>query len=574
MNNFNNPLLQEENLQSNDQSRVIWFTAPRAVLVILLIVLGLYFVYSKYSAETTVVEDDLLNVPTEDVKDNLDQNASADTDNLAKITADRWLAVPVKLTDIYFSYQDNYFTAERQVIGYTKEGKKIVMLNTPQEMGSSVDFLIEESETQYKLVVSGPYPFITEDVSFSTKKDGPASSTIIVDNGSYIEGVSGPDVIEFNGVKARLYSSGPSLFEDLKKNSASKKIADTKWGALYELQEKNITSDKFMKYKYVLDLPSIMSVEYLVQAVDILSDDTTLDINFNSEVTGNLKETGLATGIIRGGCGSSGYSVVNISEGNLLKIGTSKSGKNVYRVLSSEKEIFDIAYKAYADSRAYQEQELLSRAKFDNDVFIIVVKNDLGYYENYVSGNFSILAECGKPVIYLYPEKETAVSVGVGADVTVSVPEYNAGWQVIAKPNGDLKVGDKTYGSLFWEGIGHGQYPEINFGRVIETKNFISEVRSDLSKFGLNEKEISEFVDFWKNHIPVNKYTRISWLDTKQMNKLAPLSITPRPQTAIRVFLDFAGQDTNDENSYAHQEIVSTSRKGFTVVEWGGLLIK
>jgi hypothetical protein len=62
-----------------------------------------------------------------------------------------------------------------------------------------------------------------------------------------------------------------------------------------------------------------------------------------------------------------------------------------------------------------------------------------------------------KPIIYLYPEEKTDVTVRLGAPekLTASYPKYTDGWQVTAYPNGDLidkKTGNKLY-SLYWEGI-------------------------------------------------------------------------------------------------------------------------
>lgn len=60
-----------------------------------------------------------------------------------------------------------------------------------------------------------------------------------------------------------------------------------------------------------------------------------------------------------------------------------------------------------------------------------------------------------KPIIYLYPEKETKVDVILGnsEDLIVSYPKYVDGWNVVAKPNGDLidiKTGRSLY-SLYYE---------------------------------------------------------------------------------------------------------------------------
>ena len=63
--------------------------------------------------------------------------------------------------------------------------------------------------------------------------------------------------------------------------------------------------------------------------------------------------------------------------------------------------------------------------------------------------------ECAaKPVIYLYPEQETTVSVSLdyAGTLTATYPAYENGWTVTAEPDGTLydENGDE-YSYLFWE---------------------------------------------------------------------------------------------------------------------------
>jgi hypothetical protein len=73
-----------------------------------------------------------------------------------------------------------------------------------------------------------------------------------------------------------------------------------------------------------------------------------------------------------------------------------------------------------------------------------------------VNPEYAVQAECGKPVIYLYPTKDTTVSIKIGADITKSEPIYPAtGWTVLAHPDGKLD----------YQGI---SYPNLrNFGFVV-----------------------------------------------------------------------------------------------------------
>jgi hypothetical protein len=70
--------------------------------------------------------------------------------------------------------------------------------------------------------------------------------------------------------------------------------------------------------------------------------------------------------------------------------------------------------------------------------------------------------------------------------------------------------------------------------------------------------------------MPNTHFVRLTWFGTAAMNQLAPLSISPKPDTLIRVFLDFEG--LNQKIDLQPQQLTSAPRTGFTVIEWGGLL--
>ena len=92
---------------------------------------------------------------------------------------------------------------------------------------------------------------------------------------------------------------------------------------------------------------------------------------------------------------------------------------------------------------------------------------------------------------------------------------------------------------------------------------------TQLHQLGLNDKETSDFMAFWGPKVPNKPYVRLSWLGTKAMEKLAPLYVSPLPDTRIRVFLDMEGADSFMKLPAQH--LSSVKRQGFTVVEWGGL---
>jgi hypothetical protein len=75
---------------------------------------------------------------------------------------------------------------------------------------------------------------------------------------------------------------------------------------------------------------------------------------------------------------------------------------------------------------------------------------------------------------------------------------------------------------------------------------------------------------FWLPKMPDKPYVRLTWFGTNDMNKLAPLYVEPKPDTIIRVFLDFEGLD--NPIGLTPQKLSSIPRTGFTLIEWGGLL--
>lgn len=183
--------------------------------------------------------------------------------------------------------------------------------------------------------------------------------------------------------------------------------------------------------------------------------------------------------------------------------------------------------------------------------------------------------EFKKPVIYLYPEEETEVSVGLNliddSKFTCTYPSFNidSGWSVVARPNGDIQLGDKVYNYLYWEADMKG----LDFNpqycvRGTDTAEFL-EVK--LAELGLNERESNEFITYWLPQMQNNPYNLISF-DTKEYCDLARLNIEPHEDTMIRVFMSWKSSDNFVDLEAS--EIVTPIRNGFTVVEWGGAEIE
>lgn len=179
-----------------------------------------------------------------------------------------------------------------------------------------------------------------------------------------------------------------------------------------------------------------------------------------------------------------------------------------------------------------------------------------------------------KPVIYLYPEETTDVSVNLEfkGDLTVTYPAYNNGWNVTAQPDGTLlnHADGKEYPYLFWEGK-HGMEMNFSEGFVVKGEDTAVFLQDTLSKMGLTPREYHDFIVYWLPEMQENPYNLISF-QWENYEEAAKLDITPAPDNMLRVFMAFQALEAPVE--VAEQSLPVLERSGFTVVEWGGTEVK
>ena len=180
-----------------------------------------------------------------------------------------------------------------------------------------------------------------------------------------------------------------------------------------------------------------------------------------------------------------------------------------------------------------------------------------------------------KPIIYLYPKEKTEVKVVLKNKelLTTTYPKYKESWNVIANPDGtlnDLKTNREYYG-LFWEGINHPSMIH-DTGFVIKGEKTITFLEEKLKILGLTDKEANEFIIYWLPKLEMNSYNYIYFETIEEIEKYMPLSITPSPDTLIRIQMDY--KPLKKPIKVKEQELKSKNREGFTVVEWGGSRIQ
>lgn len=175
----------------------------------------------------------------------------------------------------------------------------------------------------------------------------------------------------------------------------------------------------------------------------------------------------------------------------------------------------------------------------------------------------------GKPVIYLYPTAPTRCFVTLGYDgLIATAPEYDGGWDVTAYPDGRLvnTADGAEYPYLYWDG-GKRVAWDFSAGFCVPRAGLEAFLREKLPYLGLIPSEYEEFIAYWLPRMDEYPYYVITFAG-EQYERLAPLSVTPAPDSALRVHMVFAGSDVF--RVIAPQALTRFARNGFAVVEWGG----
>lgn len=305
--------------------------------------------------------------------------------------------------------------------------------------------------------------------------------------------------------------------------------------------------------------------------------------------------------IVLVGCGNNSANKISgtlVSRGELY----SEDGKSYGFVVDENTKLIWKDKNLYNELVEDAKSEITSSLEYDIDEWHFVTRgmkvsvelgektgnkmhlsNDL-MVESYVAKSVTVIAleedyinpftlKDAKPVIYLYPEMETMVSVELdyAGKLTCTYPEYNDGWEVLAAPDGTLTDRNgQTYNYLYWEGISGAAY-DLSEGYCVAGEDTAAFLEDALAKLGLNRREANEFIVYWLPLMQENPYNIISF-QTEVYSEAAKLYINPEPDTVIRVFMAWQGSEAYVK--LPKQELSAPERTGFTVVEWGGAEIK
>ncbi len=272
------------------------------------------------------------------------------------------------------------------------------------------------------------------------------------------------------------------------------------------------------------------------------------------------------------GCGySDQYKVVDDESitNNLVAAGTYLGNGTVFEPADLDSEY----YRDYYETWSNLNPEEKTWEDFTAGHPFFYWQDTYGRWLEFMSVDVMPAVECGKPVIYLYPEEKMEIGVEIDLEkMSYSEPEYKDGWEVVAYPDGtlvELETGEE-YPYLFWEGLGESYTSPVNYWVVTqdEVEPFLVET---LGRLGLNEQEITDFNEFWLPRMESAPYYQVGFHGTEVMNQLAPLSLTESPDSILRILMDYQELDVLIPAN-PPKFLPTFERGGFTLVEWGGVL--
>ena len=173
-----------------------------------------------------------------------------------------------------------------------------------------------------------------------------------------------------------------------------------------------------------------------------------------------------------------------------------------------------------------------------------------------------------KPVLYLYPEEMTEVTVQFEHPerLTTVYPAYNDGWTVTASPDGNLFDGRRNYYALYWE-ENSDFIPDFRTGFIVEN-NYDEFLEEKLDEIGLSEREANEFIMYWLPILEKNGKSIVHFELTESRENNNKLLISPAPDSLLRVAIHIKKADGSER--VIEQQLEHFERTGFTAVEWGG----
>lgn len=362
---------------------------------------------------------------------------------------------------------------------------------------------------------------------------------------------------------------GYFLYDFGRKNSELNNNLINMRNDIKDLKEKNEINEKTLKSYIVKD--NIIQDAWIgaagLQEIELVfhSDYTFEETEFEYEKTGetieNYSDGGILAPVVRPIKKFERNGKYSISEN---EISLNYEIEKVYSK-NLEEEEFELKEEHQDFEEGYVKHVINGKEleyKFNGEIINLRKKNE----------DYSTDVHTDKPIIYLYPQETTRITVKLGNPdkVTCSYPQYNGnGWDVIANPDGNLvdnKTGKNLY-SLYWEGKGSAKI-NMSEGFIVKGKDVAKFLEEKLQILGLTEREMEEFIIYWLPKMENNKYNYIRFATLEEINEYMPLEFSKKPDTLIRVLMQF--KKIEEPIEVKEQKLTPIIREGFIAVEWGG----
>ncbi len=184
-----------------------------------------------------------------------------------------------------------------------------------------------------------------------------------------------------------------------------------------------------------------------------------------------------------------------------------------------------------------------------------------------------MIGALAKPVLYLYPEAQTDVTVTFEHPeaLTTVYPAYGEGWQVSAAPDGTLTdARGRSYYALYWEEKAP-YLPSFDEGFCVSADGAADFLERTLAALGFTEREANEFIMYWLPVLERNGTSLVTFELTESREAHNALHISPEPDSLLRAAMYVKKVDAPVE--VPAQKLPRFERKGFAAVEWGGRVV-
>lgn len=183
---------------------------------------------------------------------------------------------------------------------------------------------------------------------------------------------------------------------------------------------------------------------------------------------------------------------------------------------------------------------------------------------------------CYKPNIYLYGEPGNRFTLCFAEPVLLAacIPDYTDGWEVEIAGDGSLIVdGEEGYPYLFYESDTIPGIFQTEEGFLLEACRRRAQLEEILDGYGLNSREIQDFVEFWDDMLEEGEDYLMYPQTTERVDRAMPILLGGEElDNYFRIWFCF--KKTNGESGKPElPSVYPADHRGKALVEWGGMIL-